>query len=78
MDTTAPEHLLSLAEASKLEWLPRRRRGRRPAVATLWRWAHHGCYGIRLRTISVGGTLCTTEGDLRAFFAAITQKRALA
>ena len=62
------EPLLSLAQASKLRWLPCRRHGKRPAVATLWRWATHGCFGIRLRTLSVGGTLCVRESDLLAFF----------
>lgn len=60
--------LLTLAEASRLPWLPRRRRGKRPSVATLWRWTRHGCYGVRLKAHSVGGTLCLLESDLRAFF----------
>jgi hypothetical protein len=72
------EPLLTLTSAGRLKWLPCRRNGKRPNVTTLWRWAKHGCYGVRLKTTSVGGTLCTTETDLRAFFAAISEKRALA
>lgn len=72
------EPLLTLTRASHLPWLPRRRKGKAPNVATLWRWAKHGCFGIRLRTTSVGGSLCVTESDLRAFFAEITRARGLA
>jgi hypothetical protein len=73
MNDTNP--LLSLAEASRLPWLPRRRRGKRPGIPTLWRWARYGCYGVRLKTTSVGGTLCVTESDLHRFFAEITRLR---
>lgn len=67
--------LLTLREAASLPWLPRRRHGKRPQVPTFWRWIHHGCYGVRLKATSVGGTLCVTEEDLRAFFAAIADRR---
>lgn len=73
--TQEHEPLLTLTRAGHLKWLPCRRNGKRPNVATLWRWARHGCYGVRLKTTSVGGTLCTTEKDLRAFFAAIAERR---
>jgi hypothetical protein len=70
--------LLTLTSAGRLKWLPCRRNGKRPNVATLWRWARYGCFGIRLKTTSVGGTLCTTEGDLRAFFDEIARRREVA
>ncbi len=69
--------LLTLREAARLSWLPTRRRGKRPQVPTLWRWIHHGCYGVRLKATSVGGTLCVTEQDLRDFFAEISRHRGL-
>lgn len=69
--------LLSLREAACLDWLPTRRRGKRPQVPTLWRWIHHGCYGVRLNATSVGGTLCVTEQGLRDFFAEISRRRGL-
>jgi hypothetical protein len=75
MDTPSPDVLLSLAEAAKLPWLPRRRRGKRPSIPTLWRWARHGCYGVRLKTVSVGATLCVRERDLVEFFDALTRLR---
>lgn len=76
--TQEHEPLLTLAQAARLPWLPRRRRGKRPGIPTLWRWVHHGCFGVKLRATSVGATLCVTESDLRAFFAAITERRNLA
>ena len=72
------EPLLTLTQASRLKWLPCRRNGKSPNVATLWRWAMHGCFGIRLKTTSVGGTLCTTESYVRAFFDEISRARGLA
>lgn len=69
------ERLLTLREAAKLDWLPRRRRNSPPSIATFWRWINHGCYGIRLRATSVGATLCITESDLRAFFAEVARAR---
>lgn len=69
------EPLLSLREAARLEWLPRRRRNKPPSIATFWRWIKHGCFGVRLRATSVGATLCVTESDLREFFAEIARAR---
>lgn len=60
------ESVLSLVEAAKK--LPRRRAGKKPHVATLYRWASHGLKGIRLETIQVGGTLCTSLEALQRFF----------
>lgn len=60
------EFVLSLVEAAKK--LPRRRAGKKPHVATLYRWASHGLKGIRLETIQVGGTMCTSLEALQRFF----------
>lgn len=65
------EPLITLSAASKLKWLPCRRRGKRPHLSTLLRWILHGVGGKRLAACRVGGTWCTTERSLREFFAAV-------
>ena len=60
------ETLLSFPEACKR--LPRRRSGKRPHPATLYRWASDGLRGVMLETIQVGGTLCTSMEALHRFF----------
>ncbi len=52
--------------------LPARRGGKRPNVATLYRWAQIGCRGIRLETICIGATRCTSMEALQRFFDALT------
>ena len=53
------EDVLTLRDAAKV--LPRRRRGRKPHLSTLVRWSICGIRGVRLETIRVGGTLCTSR-----------------
>lgn len=60
------ERVLSLTEGTRL--LPRRRRGRKPCPSTLYRWAKRGLRGVRLETVRVGGTLCTSVEALHRFF----------
>lgn len=60
------EDVLSLTQAAKT--LPRRRRGKKPHVATLYRWAANGLRGVRLETLQVGGTMCTSMEALQRFF----------
>jgi hypothetical protein len=60
------ETLRTLAQAA--DELPRRRRGRRTHVSTLYRWATVGCRGIVLETLQVGGTRCTSLEALQRFF----------
>lgn len=60
------ENVISLTAAAKQ--LPRRRAGKRPHVATLYRWASRGLREIRLETIQVGGTMCTSIEALQRFF----------
>ena len=67
------EHVLSLTDASKR--LPHRRSGRRPHVATLYRWASEGLRGVRLETMQVGGTTCTSIEALQRFFAELGKAR---
>jgi hypothetical protein len=51
------EDVLSLTEAAAR--LPRRRGGKAVNVVTLYRWASHGCKGVRLEVIQIGGAKCT-------------------
>lgn len=64
------ETVLSLTEAAR--HLPRRRAGKRPHVATLYRWAQGGVRGVILETIQVGGTLCTSIEALQRFCERLT------
>lgn len=64
------EETFSLTEAAKR--LPCRRKGVRPNVATLYRWAQSGCRGVRLETICVGATRCTSMEAMQRFFDALT------
>lgn len=59
------ETVISLTEATKR--LPTRRRGKRPHVATLYRWSQRGCRGVVLETCQVGGTRCTSVEALQRF-----------
>jgi hypothetical protein len=66
----ATEQVLTFRAAT--EFLPRRRRGRRVNVATLYRWSLRGCRGVRLETMQIGGTRCTSVEALQRFFEALT------
>lgn len=70
------EEVLSLTEATKR--VPRRRQGKRPNVATMYRWAQRGCKGVRLETIQVGGTKCTSVEALQRFFDRLSANAAAA
>ncbi len=45
------EGLVSLTDAAKLKCLPRRRKGKRPHVSTIFRWAKAGVRVVVLETI---------------------------
>lgn len=64
------EQLLSLADAARN--LPRRRRGKRPHISTVYRWTTHGCKGVVLDSVQIGGTRCTSHEALARFFSALT------
>ena len=70
----ASETVLTLTAAAKR--LPQRRRGSRPHVATLYRWSQRGVKGVRLETIQVGGTCCTSIEALQRFFDTLSEPRA--
>ena len=70
----ATEHVISFADAP--QHLPRRRGGKRPNIATIYRWASAGCKGVRLESIQLGGTKCTSIEALQRFFDRLTNPTA--
>jgi hypothetical protein len=64
------ERVVTLTDATR--HLPTRRGGKRPAPSTLFRWAGSGLRGVRLETLRVGGTLCTSLEALERFFRALS------
>jgi hypothetical protein len=49
------------------DWLPRRHRGRKVAITTLWRWSKYGVKGVKLETTRVGRTHVTSREALQRF-----------
>ena len=66
MIDSASETLITLIQAA--DELPRRRRGRKTHISTLFRWSTAGCRGVVLETIQVGRTRCTSREALQRFF----------
>jgi hypothetical protein len=66
MIDSASETLITLADAAGE--LPRRRRGRKTHVSTLFRWTTIGCRGVILESLQCGGTRCTSREALQRFF----------
>jgi hypothetical protein len=50
------------------EHVPLGRNGKKLHPATAFRWAQHGLRGVKLETIRVGGTTCTSVEALQRFF----------
>ena len=64
---------ITLREAAKLPELARD--GRKPHVASLYRWAGPGgVRGVRLPTWQIGGTRCTTPQAVRDFIRELTRR----
>ncbi len=59
------EKVISIRDACQM--LPRRRGGKRPHFATLYRWIQRGVRGVRLESIKVGGEFCTSVEALQRF-----------
>ncbi|WP_437229290.1 DUF1580 domain-containing protein [Planctomicrobium sp. SH661] len=68
------ENVLSMTDATKQ--LPTRRRGKRIAVSTLYRWADRGLRGRRLETITIGGAKCASLEALQRFFEELEENAA--
>jgi hypothetical protein len=65
------EQVVSLSEATKI--VPPRN-GKRVAFTTLLRWTQRGIRGVKLESLRVGGTLCTSKEALQRFFAALSEQ----
>jgi hypothetical protein len=64
------ERPITFAEAAAT--LPRRRNGSNARPTTLYRWSKAGLRGVRLETIQIGGTRCTSHEALQRFFERLT------
>ena len=67
------ETILTLAEAANE--LPRRRRGRKTHISTLYRWTVSGCRGVILESIQIGATRAVSRESLQRFFERLTELR---
>ncbi len=70
MIDTNNESIITLTEAARL--LPHRRAGRPVHLSCIYRWSQIGVKGIRLETVQIGGTRCTSREKLQEFFDALT------
>ena len=57
--------------------LPRRRKGRKIHLTTIYRWASTGCRGVVLESTLCGATRCTSREALNRFFERLTEVRRL-
>ena len=63
------ERVVTLSEATR--HVPGRG-GKRPNVCTIYRWGDRGLNGVRLETLQVGGTKCTSIEALQRFCERLT------
>src|SRR5208282_2487216 len=68
------EELLPFTEACN--HVPRRRRGTKLHVSTLYRWWKKGIRGVRLEVAVCGSSPATTKEELRRFFDAVAAAKA--
>jgi hypothetical protein len=66
------ENLIRLSAVPKLKCMPTGKDGKRISLATIYRWALGGTGGIKLETLKVGGSLCTSLEALQRFFEALS------
>jgi hypothetical protein len=69
------EEPIRLSDVPKLKVIPLNRYGKRISIKTLYRWALTGTAGVRLETIKVGGTTCTSVEALQRFLDELTRQR---
>lgn len=65
------ETLVTIPQASAL--LPPDESGRRPHIATIYRWMLRGVKGVRLETCLVGGKRFTSHEALQRFSESVTR-----
>jgi len=66
------EELLTLNQARGLPEL--RKNGQRPDLATLYRWSGKGVRGVRLASVQVGGSRCTSRQAVATFLERLTEQ----
>ena len=66
------EELLTLNQARSLPEL--RKNGQRPDLATLYRWTGKGVRGVKLATVQVGGSRCTSRQAIATFLTRLTEQ----
>ena len=71
---TRTEDILPLADAAR-RCVPLRSNGRRPSYQSVWRWATKGLRGVKLETVSVGGTLYMSRDALERFYTRLNDAR---
>jgi hypothetical protein len=64
---------ITFGEAASL--LPRRRRGRRVATQTLYRWARNGIQGVTLETLDTPSGLVTSRAAVQRFLERLSEAR---
>ena len=64
------EKLVTPAEITK--HVPCRRAGKKCNIATVYRWMTDGVRSVKLESLCVGGTRCTSIEALQRFFDALT------
>jgi hypothetical protein len=67
----AEETVIPLAEVPK--YVPTRRGGKKLHAATAFRWVKDGVRGVKLESLRVGGTLCTSVQALQRFFERLSE-----
>jgi hypothetical protein len=65
------ETLISLTAATK--HFPARRAGKKPHVSCIYRWTKDGCRGVKLESVQVGGTRCTSREAIARFIQRLTE-----
>jgi hypothetical protein len=55
--------------------IPSRQPGKRVNVSTVWRWAMHGCRGVRLETVVIGGGRFTSREAIQRFAERLSEAR---
>ena len=59
------EEIIRISDVPNLPYM--RGRGRKLSIATLWRWINSGLQGVRLETVKIDGTRCTSVEAVQRF-----------
>ena len=70
------ESMLTFSAAAR--YVGKLKGGKPVSLQTLWRWATKGSHGVRLESLCVGGTRCTSKEALQLYFDSLTLAKACA